>query len=554
MIELPLILVVEDDPKKNEFICASLMPRFRVASASDGVEGLQKVLELGPDLVLTDVMMPRMGGDELVRKIRSRPELATTPIVVLTAITDDPFVVRLLQDGADDALVQPFSVEELHARISNLVNARLATKKAFEANASLIAMNETLRESKASNEALLAAYERAERIAMRFQEAALPEALPEFPGFSLDAYYRAGPSDSVLGGDWYDALRLADGRVVVSIGDVGGNGLGAAIIMATIRQVIRGVAYIHPDPVMILGAAGKTLRAEHPDTYVTAFVGVIDPVAMTLAYASAGHPPPMLLDPGGTLQELHYEGMLLGISSPSGRSAEMVALSPGSLVVLYTDGLTEATGDIIASEAQLSQTVRNLDLSAAEGRVARTIHDRMLPAGARDDVAILTIEVLSSPFLSHTEPSGSERENGILRWTFDSADSVGAQRARCEFAAALRERDANEVDVFAAELVFGELVGNVVRHAHGAVEALVDWNGPAPVLHVLDRGPGFSFAPRLPDPLTETGRGLYIIAALTDDFNVTRTIGHGSHARAVISLTRHQLCYHDPAAVISAVS
>ena len=376
--------------------------------------------------------------------------------------------------------------------------------------------------------------ERSERVATQFQEAALPEALPVTAGFAFDAFYRSGPADAVVGGDWYDALRLTDGRMIVSIGDVGGSGLAAAVIMATIRQVIRGVAYVHPDPVMILNAAGKALRAEHPDTYVSAFVGVIDPVAMTLTYASAGHPSPLLRLPDGKVTELTYDGILLGVIAPVPRTPKNVTLKPRTLLVLYTDGLIEAQRDILSSQKQLHDVVRRC--GRKEG--AEQIFNGMIQEGVRDDVAILVIDVVGSPFAL----DGEQTSLGVSHWAFEASDAVAAHCARLEFADQLALNGACDEDIYAAEIVFGELVGNVVRHGPGPVSILVDWNGPSPVLHVLDRGPGFGFAPNLPrDPMSESGRGLYIIASLTDDFNVTRLDGAGSHARAVLSMSRHRL-------------
>jgi anti-sigma regulatory factor (Ser/Thr protein kinase) len=102
-------------------------------------------------------------------------------------------------------------------------------------------------------------------------------------------------------------------------------------------------------------------------------------------------------------------------------------------------------------------------------------------------------------------------------------------------------------DVYAAELVFGELVGNAVRHAPGRVEVTIDWSTSAPVLHVLDRGPGFRHTPVLPDdPYSEYGRGLFLISSLTDDFRVSRRPNGGSHARAVLSVGRRRLAHSGP--------
>jgi anti-sigma regulatory factor (Ser/Thr protein kinase) len=114
--------------------------------------------------------------------------------------------------------------------------------------------------------------------------------------------------------------------------------------------------------------------------------------------------------------------------------------------------------------------------------------------------------------------------------------------SRHRFAAAFRDHGATFDDVAMAELVFGELVGNAVRYAPGPVDIIADWSGADPVLHVLDRGPGFRHISILPpDLLSESGRGLFIISALTQDFRVTKGAHGGSHARAVLRMRSRQL-------------
>jgi signal transduction histidine kinase/CheY-like chemotaxis protein len=125
---LPTILVVEDNQEMNRFICRSLAGRYRTVAAFDGKEGLRKALESAPDLIVSDVMMPELSGAELVKEIRRRPELASVPIVVLTARAEDGLRLELLRGGAQDYLTKPFSSAELAVRIDNLV----ATKRARE--------------------------------------------------------------------------------------------------------------------------------------------------------------------------------------------------------------------------------------------------------------------------------------------------------------------------------------------------------------------------------------------------------------------------------------
>src|SRR5205823_461784 len=117
----PLVLVVEDDPQMNSFICESLSADYRTEAAFDGKEGLRKAIELRPDLVVSDLMMPEMSGDALVRAIRAHDELWATPVLVLSAQADDRLRVDLLTDGAQDYVTKPFSVGELRARVANLV-------------------------------------------------------------------------------------------------------------------------------------------------------------------------------------------------------------------------------------------------------------------------------------------------------------------------------------------------------------------------------------------------------------------------------------------------
>ncbi len=124
--ERPLVLVVEDNLEMGRFITETLGGEYRTATARDGREGLEMALALRPDLILSDVMMPRMSGDELVRALRSHPELEGTPVVLLTAKADDALRVKLLRDGAQDYLLKPFSAEEVRVRAGNLITMKRA--------------------------------------------------------------------------------------------------------------------------------------------------------------------------------------------------------------------------------------------------------------------------------------------------------------------------------------------------------------------------------------------------------------------------------------------
>jgi PAS domain S-box-containing protein len=234
-------------------------------------------------------------------------------------------------------------------------------------------------------------FERESRVARSFQKAALPAALPDVPGLTFDAIYEAGKTEALVGGDWYDAFVLADGRIAISIGDVAGSGLSAAVTMASVRQAIRGAANVLADPSVMLGAADRALE-DAEERFVTAFVGVFDPVASSIAYRSAGHPPPLLALRDGRVIELACGGTPLGLNVTDTSPVRTMTVPRGSLLVFYTDGLIESTRNILDGEARLQAVLREGAVRSA-GRPAQHIHDAVLVDGSRDDVAILTIVV-----------------------------------------------------------------------------------------------------------------------------------------------------------------
>lgn len=126
-VTAPLVLVVEDNADLNAFIADSLRSRYRIACAFDGREGLEEALARKPDLILCDVMMPVMSGDQMVVELRRQPAMADTPIVMLTAKDDEDLKVQLFAQGVQDYLSKPFSVDDLLARVGGLLASRRRT-------------------------------------------------------------------------------------------------------------------------------------------------------------------------------------------------------------------------------------------------------------------------------------------------------------------------------------------------------------------------------------------------------------------------------------------
>jgi hypothetical protein len=263
--------------------------------------------------------------------------------------------------------------------------------------------------------------------------------------------YHAAQSEASVGGDWYDAFRLPDGRVVLSVGDVAGSGLEAAVTMASVRQSIRTAVLINPDPAAVLDAVDRIVRAMGHVRFVTAFVGVFDPVCGELVFANAGHPPPLLRHAGGSVVELTHGDLPLGLRQPSEEERTVASIEPGSLLVAYTDGLIEFERDPETAQARLLDIVRRV--GADDPDIAQHVF-RAVSEGrpTSDDVAILT--VWFGPAL--TEIGG---ELGASQWTFDVVDEERSGAVRREYVARLRDAGLSRRELHAAELVFGELIG-----------------------------------------------------------------------------------------------
>lgn len=481
-------------------LVATLSDRYDVVTE---IERLDRTSPGGPfDLCVLDGIALAARAPALAA-LRAEHDPIFLPVLMLSDRRDLGSMPPNVREVVDDVLMRPVERAELALRLQTLLRTRTLSLR----------LN-TLR----------AEFDAERRVTNRFQEAALPQALPHIPGLMLDGYYRAGKAEARIGGDWYDAFRLIDGRVVISVGDVSGSGLEAAVTMGSTRQVLRGVAQIHPDPAVMLDAADRTLRGDGFASFVTAFVGVFDPVLSELTYASAGHPRP-LVRTGAAWLPLAGTGVPLGVSGGGARVSTIVDIAEDAILVFFTDGLIEATRDLEFGERRLLAALADEAVLAAP-HVARAIYASVLgDEEASDDTAIFVVRRIAT-----------DAARSIGHWTFDVADARAARAVQHEYIDRLRAFGLNTKAIHAACVVFAELLGNVVRYATGEACVALDCSGTLPVLHVLDEGPGFRHVPKLPDDmLSENGRGLFIVAALARDFTVSHRRGSGSHARAVLA-------------------
>jgi serine phosphatase RsbU (regulator of sigma subunit) len=198
-----------------------------------------------------------------------------------------------------------------------------------------------------------------------------------------------------VGGDIYDFMELDDGRLAVVLGDVTGHGVEATADMAMAKFVFRSLAREHPEPGDFLAFANDVVVDEiAPGKFITMAYMTIDGVHGDVRCASAGHPPPRLILPDGTVRGLEASGLVLGIDSGQHYEEVHADLPSGSVIVVYTDGVIEARrdGELYGVERLDALLAKRRELPARELAVAVTEDCRAFAGGELgDDVAVVVI-------------------------------------------------------------------------------------------------------------------------------------------------------------------
>ncbi|MBO1418323.1 ATP-binding SpoIIE family protein phosphatase, partial [Streptomyces sp. FH025] len=357
-------------------------------------------------------------------------------------------------------------------------------------------------------------YTREHTMAVTLQHSLLPRALPEQS--ALDIAYRYLPAQAGVGGDWFDVIPLPGTRVALVVGDVVGHGLHAAATMGRLRTAVQNFSTLDLPPDELLGHLDELVahidqetaaaEGELAITGATCLYAIYDPTTGTCALARAGHPPPALVHPDGTVEVLGLPaGPPLGLGGMPFEAIE-VRVPPGSNLVLYTDGLIEdRTRDIGVGLDVLTATLAHADRSPQE--VCDAVLDALLPVSQADDIALL---------VARTRVLAPDRTS---EWEVAATPEAVAQ-ARAEATRQLTEWGLEEA-VFVTELVLSELVTNAIRYASGPIKVRLLYDRTL-ICEVADTS---STAPHLRYAAAEDegGRGLFLVAQLAERWGVRYT-------------------------------
>jgi serine phosphatase RsbU (regulator of sigma subunit)/anti-sigma regulatory factor (Ser/Thr protein kinase) len=284
------------------------------------------------------------------------------------------------------------------------------------------------------------------------QRSLLPGQLPAIPGLEFAARYVPGDGGEV-GGDWYDVFDLPSGRLCVVVGDVVGRGLQASVAMGRLRSAVRAYAMLTEDPAQVLGWLDRQVGHFEHEVMATVLCAVAEPGHAGLTLSSAGHPPPVIAQPGGSsaLVDMPADPPI-GLGGRRRRRNTTAALPAESTIVLYTDGLVERRGEQL--DLGLQRLVDAVVPGPAE-TVCATVMSRLIGSEpTTDDVAVLV--------LSRT----ADRSGEPLTLRERAVPSVlrGVRHAVREY---LRRAGATDDELADVELAVGEAVSNVIEHAYG---------------------------------------------------------------------------------------
>jgi serine phosphatase RsbU (regulator of sigma subunit) len=369
---VPRVLVIDDDPEIHRLLRARLEARkYEVHSAESGEDGITKLREVSPDLVFLDVAMSGMTGIDVLDFVRS--QRLDVAVILTTAYSSEQVAIAALRHGADDYLRKPFDRGEFQAALDRTL-ARLTMSRQIK----------LLRKELEKKQVQLA-QELARAAAV--QSELLPIDHPPLPGFEIGA--RCLPA-SAVGGDFYDWQQLPMGILSLTVGDVMGKGMSAALLMATVRAVIRAMVS-HHGPAEAVQHTATSLDSDlaRSGSFVTLFHAQLDTTKCELRYVDAGHGQAFIRRTDGRIESLLPFGLPIGVLSTEEYAEGKVTLNPGELLVIYSDGLSEARPELFRDQQTVAAQIKP---EHTAGAIAQRLVDLATSNGPLPDD--LTVVVL----------------------------------------------------------------------------------------------------------------------------------------------------------------
>ncbi|MDQ7785765.1 MAG: SpoIIE family protein phosphatase [Desulfomonilaceae bacterium] len=313
------VLVVEDHPISRKLLQTMLSKNYQAIAASSGPEAIDLSAKEKPDLILLDIDMPGMDGFQTLEILKREVIGPSVPVIFLTAREDTGSKEQGLEAGAVDYLTKPYDRHELSIKVKNH-----------------LALYEAGQEIEAKNRIMAREME----MASQLQSSLLPDHFPESDRLVFSVIYQPL---STAGGDFYDVVKLPDGRIAFAQVDVSGHGVASAMIGAMFKMAFQSLAALRVSPAGFLSTVNDHMFSVLPDSeFLTVFYGVIDPETLELVYTNAGHPMPYLHRRGADrIEQLSHGGPLIGAFPNMDYDEGRTELAGGDTILVFTDGVTE---------------------------------------------------------------------------------------------------------------------------------------------------------------------------------------------------------------------
>ena len=327
-----VVLVVDDEAPIRDILSFYLKRAgYTVLLAENGRVALAEMARLQPDLILSDLRMPEMAGDELCQAVKGDPRTRDIYFVLVSAMDGMSSKIGGLNLGADDMIPKPFHAQEVMAKVESAFRIIGMQKEIKRQNLELTRFQDRM-----TTELALAA---------RLQVGLLPP----IPGQAGEIRYthRYLPAEGI-GGDIYAILTLPDESVAIMIADVSGHGVTAALISAMVKTCFESqVRFFGSGPLAWAQAMNRDLaRSTLAEQFATAFLARLDPSTDTMTYVAAGHVAPLLITQGASggpriPAVLGERGFMLGIEEDLPFQQQSCPFLKGDRLIVYTDGLVE---------------------------------------------------------------------------------------------------------------------------------------------------------------------------------------------------------------------
>ncbi len=362
------ILVVEDEHTLRRLLEYRLGKSYNVRTAANGLEALDRIKEQVPDLIISDIMMPKMDGFALQTEVQANPDTAAIPFIFLTAKADELSKTKGMRTGVDDYITKPFDIEQLLSRVERLLQRASVYRTQLDA-----------------------------QIGQDFSQRLMPKNLPDVANYRI--LFENNPLEHG-GGDLFDWMEAQPGVFFFTIGDVMGKGLKAKFyafsFLGYVRSTIHAMLSVTQSPAEIMRRVNQVLMDDPPmeETFASLLLIKWEPEKNLVTYTNAGHCRPLVVNKD-QVRVVEYSDMILGLDRNAEFKDTEIAIDDNSALLAYTDGLSEqvfANGQMAGEEGLMDAALAGFGSEDPIKKMLNSLLEKSAESKFSDDILVFWME------------------------------------------------------------------------------------------------------------------------------------------------------------------